>query len=430
MQRWLDLLYNSAARGAESVGRVVPAGVESKLWRSFSGRQRLLRRYRQWSSTHRDHSRQLLWLHAPSVGEALMALPVLERVTRALPSVQIAFTFFSPSAEDLVRSASPGFADYLPFDSRRSVDSALDSLAPTALVFSKSDVWPNLVAAAAARGVRTGLLSASMRATSRRGTGLALSLTRRSYGTLDLIGAASAMDARALIAAGARECVVRVTGDARYDQAWHRAHVEHRNADLVRALERDRPTIVAGSTWPSDESVLLPAFDDIRRNRPATRIIIAPHEITASGLERLERMARGITSRVTRLESSDAADADILIVDRTGVLADLYRLGTVAYVGGGFHRAGLHSLVEPAVYRVPAVIGPHHANSRDAGLMLAAGGITSADSVTTLAAALERVLARCELRSAMSEAMGEVVSAELGAADSSFEIVRELLRPV
>lgn len=430
MRPWLGQSYETAARVAEWLAAAVPRHADSKLARTFSARRGILERYREWGRVHRDPARPLLWMHAASVGEALMALPVAERVRSALPRAQIAFTFFSPSAEDMGHGTVFDFADYIPFDSRHAVRVALDVLAPSALVFTKSDVWPELVAESTRRNVRLGLISASMPEHSSRATTRGSMFTREAYGALDGVGAASEEDARALVNAGVHGDRVQVTGDTRYDQAWTRAHVSPRNQDVVNTFTTGRPTIVAGSTWRGDEAALLPAFARLREAVPATRLIIAPHEVGAARISALGAAARKSGAHVSLLGSSDVREADVIIVDRVGVLADLYALATVAYVGGGFHDAGLHSLVEPAVFRVPTIIGPLHAASRDAKLMLAAGGAIAARDADALSIAARQLLTDAGQRASMSDAMGFVVSGELGAADRSFQIVRKLLGPM
>ena len=106
-----------------------------------------------WGASGRDRTRPLLWMHAPSVGEGLQARPVLQLARTKRPDVQLAYTFFSPSAAPFARGLDVDFADYLPFDTDGEARSALDALRPRALVFSKLDVWPNLARVAAERGV-------------------------------------------------------------------------------------------------------------------------------------------------------------------------------------------------------------------------------------------------------------------------------------
>lgn len=369
-------------------------------------------------------------MHAASVGEAFMALPVMQQVRRALPRVQIAYTFFSPSAEAGAAAMPADFADYLPFDTATSMRAALDALAPAVLVFTKADVWPVLTREASARGIRLGLISASVPAASKRTHGLASTLTSAAYASLDIIGAASSEDVAQLSLAGARTDHVRVAGDTRYDQAWARAHSTPSNTELVDALRNDRATLVAGSTWPVDEHELLPAWLRLRAEVPHARIIIVPHEPRDAHVASLHRWAAAHHLTAARIGEPPASEADVVIVNRTGVLADVYGIATIAYVGGGFHAAGLHSVVEPAVFRVPTIIGPRHAASRDARLMLAAGGLATATDADSMHGILLRLFTNPGERAAMSDALGGVVSAELGATERSFEIIRELLGPM
>lgn len=429
MTPWLRAAYGTAARAAELVSLVTPDSAPGKVSRAFAARRGIRHRFRDWGAHGRDRSRPLLWLHAASVGEGLMALPLLQRVRSALPSIQIAYTFYSPSAAAVAEQMGADFTDYLPFDSTSSARVVIDALDPTAIVFTKGDVWPALVREAVAQDVRLALVSASIPASSRRTTSMGAMLTRDAYGALDVVGAASLDDAARIVEAGARPSRVRVTGDTRYDQAWGRAHANRRNVETVERLESERPTLVAGSTWRSDERELLPAWLTLRETVGSARLIIAPHELADAHLTAIRKWASA--NELTAAGIDDAnSETDVVIVDRMGVLPDLYALATVAYVGGGFHGSGLHSLVEPAVFRAPVIVGPNHVDSRDARLMLETGGIISVDDAAHFARAMIRLMTESEERADRAEAIGTVVAGELGAADRSFGIVRELLRAV
>lgn len=429
MTPWLRAAYRTAARAAELVSLVAPESAPGKIGKAFTARRGIRKRYRAWGADGRDRSRPLLWLHAASVGEGLMALPLIQSVRRALPAVQIAYTFYSSSAESIAEQMGADFSDYLAFDSVSSARMALDALDPTALVFTKGDVWPALVREASSQDVRLALVSASIAASSRRTSNVGAMLTRDAYSALDAIGAASKDDATRIVEAGARADRVRVTGDTRYDQAWTRAHTTPRNVAIVNALTSTRPTLLAGSTWRSDERELFPAWLALRISVSAARLVIAPHELAEGHIASIHQWARSNALSVAGLEAATNA-TDVVVVDRMGVLADLYAIAAVAYVGGGFHDSGLHSLVEPAVFRVPVIVGPNHSDSRDAQLMLSAGGAMSVDSAAQLARSLTRLMTDETERTDRSDAIGTVVAAELGAADRTFEIVRELLRAV
>ena len=204
---------------------------------------------------------------------------------------------------------------------------------------------------------------------------------------------------------------------------WARAAAARLDSPLLAPLRGGRPTLVAGSTWPADERPLLAAWRGIRERHPETRLIIAPHEPTAEHLAPIERWCERESITCARLGASDAPEADVVLVDRVGVLGDLYALADVAFVGGGFHAAGLHSVLEPAAFGAPVVFGPRHAGSRDAGLLLAARAAATAHDTTSLEASLEAWLDDPAARRAAGDAAREVVRAGLGAAERSYALV-------
>lgn len=422
----LELGYDAAGQLARALAAVAPDG-EAKWLRALRGRRGIRGRYARWSALHRDPTRPLLWMHAPSVGEGLQARPVLQLARSARPRLQLAYTFFSPSAAAFARGLDVDFADYLPFDTDGEARAALTSLQPTALVFSKLDVWPRLARAAAARRVALGLVSATLAERSSRRGGVAARLLREAYARLDAVGAIDEQDAERLVALGVRRDRVTVTGDTRYDQVWARVQSVDRAGGVVASLTSPRPTVVAGSTWPADERPLLAAWASVRGVVPDARLIIAPHEPTESHLGPVERWARDAGLGIARLSAADAPTADVVVVDRVGVLGDLYALADAAYVGGGFHAAGLHSVLEPAAFGAPVLFGPRFTNSRDAGLLIAAGGGRSASDEHTLAATLTEWLSDQRSRLEAGTRARELVRGGLGAAERSWSLVAGLL---
>ena len=368
------LSVNVATRAAPLLARF-----DKKLARGLDGRRGLAARLAAWAAAHRDPDRPLIWMHAPSVGEGLQAKPVLETLRAEHPDWQLAFTFFSPSAERLAKNLPVDVADYIPVDRPDEVEAVLDALRPTALVFSKLDVWPELTLAAARRGVKLGLISATVSTESSRLRWPARRWAHPAYAALNSIGTISEEDGRRLELLGARSEAIAVTGDTRYDSVAERAERLDRTREPLARLAGTAPdafTIVAGSTWPADEAVLLPAFADLLVQLPTARLLLAPHEPNPDHLagiaERLRHLKLPRPVRLSQLEHAKAGP--VIVVDRVGILADLYALGDAAFVGGGFHRAGLHSVLEPAVFGVPSIFGPHWRMSRDATLLLEHGG--------------------------------------------------------
>jgi 3-deoxy-D-manno-octulosonic-acid transferase len=420
----LRIPYAIAGRLTDALVRVVPAG-KSKFRRGLSRRRGLVERYKQWGAAARDTKRPLVWFHAPSVGEGLQAQPVIDLLRARRPDVQIAYTFYSPSAEQFATTVQADFSDYLPFDTIEHASAALSALRPSALVFSKLDIWPALTESASSAGVPVGVISASLPKSSRRRGFLARAFLADAYRLIDRVGAIDESDAERLREQGVRGDRVGVTGDTRFDQVWARA--QRASSPLVLRLRSSRPTLVAGSTWPSDEEHLLDAWIRIRDKIPDARLVIAPHETTDAHLRSIERWAGSHRLKLAKVDAADAHGADVILVDRHGILGDLYALADTAYVGGGFHSAGLHSVLEPAAFGAPVLFGPTNEKSREAAKLVEARGGAVVTGVPDLTIRLGYWLGSVTARDAAGSAARAMVQQELGAAVRSFELVMALL---
>ncbi len=357
-----------------------PEGEEgSKLIRGIQGRRRDRDLFSAWADGGRDLERPLAWIHAPSVGEGLQARAVLEALRDRRPDLQFAFTHFSPSAEALARRMPADVSGYLPWDTRPACMAALDALQPDLLLFTKTEVWPVLTLIAAGRGIPVALVAATLpQAAGRRGP-LGRAFLSPAFGGLTRVLAISPEDGARFTDLGVASGRVLVTGDPGMDSAWERARAADPGAPYLAPLHgSSRPTLVAGSTWGADEAVLLPALERVREKGRDLRLIIAPHEPDEAHLAPLEGALQGAGWRLRRLgeveRTGDAHEVDAVVVDRVGVLAHLYSVGQAAYVGGGFHAAGLHSVLEPAAAGLPVVFGPRFANSLAAQELRSQGG--------------------------------------------------------
>jgi 3-deoxy-D-manno-octulosonic-acid transferase len=366
------------------------------------------------------------------VGEGLQAESVLVRLRAIRPDCQVVFTHFSPSAEKLAGRLNVDAADYLPYDLPDQVDRLLRALEPDLLVFAKLDLWPELCTRAATTGAQVAIVAATVSPGSGRLRWPARLLLQPGYEAVAAAAAISPEDATRLARLGVSADRIRVLGDPRFDSVADRVDAVSPDDPLLR-FGRGAPTIVAGSTWPADEAVLLRAFADLRRHRPNTRLILVPHEPTSDHLARLERHIRSenLPSPV-RLSVAQSPDS-ILLVDRVGILATLYGAGTMAYVGGGFGTAGLHSVLEPAAWSLPVAFGPHWRDSRDAQLLREARAATVLPqySVSRAAAALRQQWDQWLSDDALRETQGRlargVVDRGRGASDRSAKMLAQLI---
>ncbi|HKU61187.1 MAG TPA: glycosyltransferase N-terminal domain-containing protein [Gemmatimonadales bacterium] len=383
-----------------------------------------------WARAARDHGRPLVWFHASSVGEGLQAESVLLELRQLHPEAQYLYTHFSPSAEALARRLPVDTADYLPYDLPTTIAPLLTELAPDLLVFAKLDLWPELATRADASGTSVALVAGTVSPRSGRLRWPARALLRAGYRSLAAAGAIAREDADRLARLGVPSERIRVLGDPRFDSVTAK----------VRAVTPEDPllslggsgTLVAGSTWPPDEEVVLRAFAKVWRDMQGTRLILVPHEPTEAHLLEVERAAASLGLPAPVRLSSVAEPVPLLLVDRMGVLARLYGAGELAYVGGGYGTAGLHSVLEPAAWGLAVSFGPRWRESRDAGLLLAA------DAALALPDNPERAAGRLAdwWRAAMTDGAArraaggrarEVVESGTGAARRSAELLAELI---
>ncbi|HET9947933.1 MAG TPA: glycosyltransferase N-terminal domain-containing protein [Longimicrobiales bacterium] len=403
----------------------------SKVARGVAGRRAARAALVGWAARARDPARPAVWLHAPSVGEALQGGAVLQALAHTRPGLQVAFTHFSPSAERTGARLGADVSAYVPWDVSSEVGPVLDALRPDAVVFTKTEVWPVLVAEAARRGVPAALVAGTVPLGAGRASRPARALLRSTWERLALACAVGPEDAAALRALGVPEAALHVTGDPAVDAAAARAAVADPAAPHLAAFRADpRPTLVAGSTWPADEAALLPALARARRSVPALRAVLAPHEPTGRAVEgllgRLEA-AGWRAAPLAAVEAGGAAGVDAVVVERTGVLADLYSVADVAYVGGGFGSAGLHSVLEPAAVGAPVLFGPRHASSRAAAGLIAAGAAAAAADAADLARTLATWLLEPATRKRLSERAFAYIGEHRGAAVKTARLLEPLL---
>ena len=377
-----------------------------------------------------------LWLHAASVGEVGVAVTL----ARALPpDLDLVVTTVTPTGqaaakrlfEPLTAGCRTVVVTYLPFDLGLLVGRFLDRYAPRALVLFESELWPLLLRDCRRREVPVAVLNARISDRSYGRMKRAGRLYRRFLlDPLGRLGAQSPQDEERLLSLGARPARTSLTGNLKFDTP-EPAPV----AGLEQALRRlagDRPILVAGSTMPGEEPIVLDAFERLDREAMLVLAPRHPERFDDVWREMEERSLPGMRrSRMT--VSGDTAPRPtspprVVLLDSLGELASIYRLASAAFIGGTLVPTGGHNPIEAARFGVPVIVGPSMENFRRI-----ARDFDAADAVTVAGdgGALTRAWRDCLDRPDEAAEQGRrglaIVDRNRGAVERSVELLRQVV---
>jgi 3-deoxy-D-manno-octulosonic-acid transferase len=424
-----NLLLPVAAVWARAAARF-----NHKIAEGIEGRKDLRARW-QKSAAALDSGKKTIWFHVSSVGEFLQARPVMDLLSeRHGDSVQIALTFFSPSGMNYFdrhdrseKNPAMVFVDYLPLDTVSNVHFCLDTLRPSMIVYVKFDLWPNLIIEAGKSGIPQVLVSGTLSPSSKRLSGPARRLYGSLYSTLDAIAAISDEDAERFSRHLGGNTEIVTAGDTRFDQVCQRIDTSSvKISDAVLGEKRD--LIIAGSSWPRDEAIVIPGFAAVHAARPGTAMIVAPHEPTDSRLAEIEKALEENGLQSVRLSALEAWDPGIpvIVADGVGYLAELYRAGDIAYVGGSW-TTGVHNVMEPAILGLPVFFGPKIDNSWEAGMLVRLGAGCVVQSPEEFAQEAKRLLADRTMLESLGKKASEFIRGSCGAAPRCLDLIEKYI---
>lgn len=306
-----------------------------------------------------------IWIHCAS-GEFEYAKPVIQEIKRRDPQQTILVTYFSPSIRDAV-AKFPGVDLHspAPWDRKTDIGALIEHHHPRALVIARTDTWPTMLAETNRRGLPSLLFSATLVASAGRLHPFIRPLSRWILSHLTTIYCVTEEDRVNFSSLGVEDRV-RVAGDTRFDQVIARLRAPKPITPLFDAETASR-VLVAGSTWEEDEAQLTPVMVHMKGRM---KFVIAPHEPTEEHLTALETRLRAADLRFARYSTLEFAahpklNIDVVVVDRVGILAELYQLAEFAFVGGSFRKT-VHSVMEPLAAGCMTFVGPLHTNNREA----------------------------------------------------------------
>ncbi|MEX0995766.1 MAG: glycosyltransferase N-terminal domain-containing protein [Flavobacteriaceae bacterium] len=400
----MQFLYSTLTAVFEKVLPV--SGLFSGKMKQFvNGRKTVF----QTLKKHLSETDKTIWFHCASLGEYEQGLPVMKGVKEKYPKHKLVVTFFSPSGyENKKNSSIADVTVYLPLDTKGNVKKFLNLVKPEIAVFVKYEFWPNYLLELQKRKVPTFLISALFRKKQ---------LFFKSHGfwmrkvlkTFTHIFVQDEKSKQLLESISMKQ--VTVSGDTRYDRVSKQIE-ENNNLDFIETFISKSLCIVAGSTWPEDEEILI---DYINQSPENIKFIIAPHNLKKDQIDAFEKRLTKQTVRFTEMDGKPLGDFKVFTLNTIGLLKKVYSYADIAYVGGGMGSTGLHNILEAATFGIPIVIGKNYDNFPEANALQSRAGLFSVATKEELETILDKLIENKSFREKTGIINGHFVQNNTGA---------------
>ena len=376
-----------------------------------------------------------LWVHAVSVGECVAAKALIRPLRDHVSALPVLLTTVTETGQALARQLVPEHADlatYYPADFSWIVKKFLSTFMPRLLVLMETELWPNVIEAAAANNMCVVVANGRISEDSFRQYLRFRSLFHRPLKKIDAFCMQSEEDAERIIQIGAPKDRVHVTGNCKFDVPYA-CPSESRKEELRQLLgiEPGMPVVVFGSTHPGEEEIVVRVTENLRSRIPSLKVLLVPrHPERFEAVWKFLEESQIPAGRLSR--SSEAPlgkDLAIVLIDKMGLLAELYALATVAVVAGSFVPGiGGHNLLEAAIHGIPVVYGPYMEKQPELTRILSPqnGGIVADRS--TLSATLHELLTNPERQRKHGDAVRHAAISQQGAALKTAEIIGDAFR--
>ncbi len=296
---------------------------------------------------------KVIWIHCASLGEFEQGRPIIEAIKGNHSEYKIVLTFFSPSGYE-IRKNYPlaDYIYYLPLDTPKNARQFITKIHPEKIIFVKYEFWYHYIHNASRQNIPVYLISGIFRESQWFFKWYG-KFSRKMLSFFEHIFVQNEHSKALLIQHHINN--VSIAGDTRYDRVLT---ISHRVKHIPEAeqFKQNTLTLIAGSTWPKDESLLIHYLNEAN---PGIKCIIAPHEINKPHINEMVHRIHKKTVLFSNILGSSAYEADVLIIDNIGMLSSLYQYGDIAYIGGGFGK-GIHNILEAATFGMPVVFGPNH----------------------------------------------------------------------
>ncbi|TXG38435.1 3-deoxy-D-manno-octulosonic acid transferase [Seonamhaeicola maritimus] len=334
-----------------------------------------------------------IWFHCASLGEYEQGLPVFKEIREHYQDHKIVLSFFSPSGYE-IRKNTP-IADiiiYLPIDTKSNAKHFLDIVNPELTVFVKYDIWPNFLKELKRRSLRAILISASFRDNQSYFKFYGKQLKEALFSFEHIF---TQNETSKTLLSTINYNSVTISGDTRFDRVFSQLQQDN-TLDFIADFKDNKLCIVAGSTWPEGEELLIDFINSVVSKD--VKFIIAPHNIKPNQIKNLKDALKVETVLFSEKENRDLKKAQVFIVDTIGILSKIYNYADIAYVGGAVGNTGLHNTLEPATFGIPIIIGNNHNKFPEARAMIDLRGMFSISNKEDFTIILKKLINESDFR--------------------------------
>jgi 3-deoxy-D-manno-octulosonic-acid transferase len=399
----MNLIYQLGIRlYGLAAALAAPFSEKARLW--HRGRKHVFR----YLSENISHGHPLIWVHCASLGEFEQGRPLIETIKKQHPQYRILLTFFSPSGYEIRKNyARADHICYLPSDTRQHARQFIELVNPEKVFFIKYEYWKNYIAELMKQHIPLYIVSAIFRPEQlffKKGT--RARWYRNILCNVDHFFVQNRQSGQLLEQIGLKNWTI--TGDTRFDRVAEIAS-NRKDLPLIEKFKGDSVLIVAGSSWPPDEEILIRYLE---RNKEV-KMIFAPHEVKESNIKRLLEL---LPEKAVRYSAAgeDVNNFRILVIDSIGMLSSMYRYAGLAYIGGGFG-VGIHNILEAAIYHIPVLFGPNYLRFREAVELVRRKLAFPVTNEQELAEQLDRLIGNDELLKEIAEKCSTFMAENLGA---------------
>ncbi len=362
------------------------------------------------------------WMHCSSLGEFEQGRPLLEALHASNPSSTIFLSFFSPSGYEIRKNyAIADVVTYLPIDGKQNAKTFIDIIQPDLVLFVKYDYWFHYLNELNKRKIPVYIVSGIFRK-SQHFFAWYGGFFRKMLLKINHFFLQDPDSGKLLKSIGIES--FSISGDTRFDRVSHTVR-QNSSIPALEMFKQNATILVCGSTWPGDEKIILSAFKRLKDAK--LKLLIAPHNIDKGRIDELYGLTKKQieSSQVQLFSQADQKnlnDCKILILDSIGQLANAYRYGSIAYIGGGFDK-GIHNTLEAAAFGIPVVFGPRHSKFREAAGLIHAGAAFCVHNEEELSLIIDTLSKQSSLMVGAGNAAKEYVKINSGATDKILQLL-------